>query len=133
MGGVKKFKESGTAIEIGDLFKFDHLVNWLVGLIVWGIAVSIGSMLCVIPGLVLAILTYFFMPILAAKPEMPWMDALKTAFAFGKANVVPSLIIMIVCGLLGMFFITLPMALAAQMLAYTAHEDEILNAGKAAA
>lgn len=133
MRGVKKFKDSGTPIEIGDLFNFDHAVNWLIGGIVYGIVVFIGMVLCVLPGMILMVLTFFFGPIMAAKPEMPWADALKTSLAFGKANIVPSLILMVVGGLIGMLGVTLPLVLAINMSAYCAHEDEILNAGKAAA
>lgn len=126
MAGVKNFKESGTAIEIGSLFAFEHVGNRLIGLIVWGVLLSIGFTLCVIPGMILMVLTYFFPCILADKGDMPWADALKASLAFGKANLVPSLVLMIVAGIAGMFWITLPIGIAGQMLAYIAHRDEIL-------
>lgn len=128
MGAVKAFKEGGKAIEIGDLLKFDNAVNHLIGAIVLGVVLSIGFTLCVIPGLVIAILTYFFLPILADKPETPWADALKASLAFGKQNAVPSFILMILCGLTGMFFVTMPIGLAAHMLAYLAHKSDIAAA-----
>lgn len=124
--GVKNFKESGTPIDIGGLFSFEHAGNRLIGVIVWAVLISIGSMFCVIPGLILAVLTYFFPCILADKPEMPWMDALKASLAFGKANFVSSLILMILGGLTGFLWITMPIGFAGQMLAYMAHKDEIL-------
>lgn len=129
MSAVKAFKENGTAIEVGALFKFDNAVNHLIGVIVFAVIVSIGMALCVLPGLVIVIVTYFFIPILADKPNMPWADALKMSIAFGKNNAVQSLILMIVCGIVGMFTITIPIALAAQMLAFMAHKDEIYAAG----
>lgn len=128
MSAVKAFKESGKAIEIGDMLKFDHAVNHLIGAIVWGVVLSIGFTLCVLPGMAFAAVTYFFLPILADKPETPWADALKASLAFGKKNAVPSIILMIVCGLTGMFFITMPIGLAAHMLAYLAHKSEIAAA-----
>ena len=86
MGAIKAFKENGTAIDVGALLKFDNAVNHLIGVIVWGVVLSIGMALCMLPGLVFACLTYMFIPILADKPDTPWADALKTARARGRGT-----------------------------------------------
>lgn len=129
LGAVKAFKENGTAIEFGALLNFDHAVNHLIGVVVWGVVLCIGMALCMLPGMIFAALTYMFIPILADKPDTPWGDALKTSLAFGKQNFVASFILMIVCGVCGMFLVTMPIGLAAQMLAFMAHKDAILGAG----
>lgn len=128
MAGIMAFKESGKAMEIGDLFNFDHLPNRLIGMIVYGVIAMIGMMLFFIPGLIFVSVTYFFPTMLAEKPDMPWADALKQSLAYGKQNLVPCLILAIVCGVCGMFFVTIPIAFAAQSLAYVAHKGEVAAA-----
>ncbi len=124
--GIKEAKASGKPIEIGALFNFDNFVNNFVGLIIAGVF----AMCCGLP----FALVYFTAPILADHPGTGFMDAVKGALAFGKQNFVPNLILMIILGIVGNLgivacvvgiFVTFPIVLAAQWLAYEEHKAAI--------
>lgn len=126
LAGVKAAKHEGKPIAIGDLFNFDNAVDKIVGPLV----VGIGFMFCFVPGA----LIYFAIPILADKPGTPFMDAVKAGLAFGKANIVPMILlvfIMFFVGGLGAIacyvgmFITQPIALAGLYLAYEDHKSAV--------
>ncbi len=116
---IKKNKGEGTPIDIGALLNFDNAVDKIVVCIITGI----GFQIFFVPGA----LIYFGPAILADKPGTPFMNAVKGSLAFGKANLVPSIITAIVvsivamvgCILLGIgMLITGPIALTTYWLAY---------------
>jgi hypothetical protein len=129
MKGVKEAKASGKPIEIGALFAFDNFVNNLIAMFIAGLfAMCFGLPFC---------LVYFTAPILADHPGIGFMDAVKGALAFGKSNLVPRLILMIILGVVGGIggvacglgvFITYPIMFAAQWLAYEEHKAAITAA-----
>jgi hypothetical protein len=93
---LRKKKEagsSGAALKIGDLFNFENLVgNFLASLSMFGFSC------CFVPGCLLI----FTMPIMADKPGTEWLNAIKASFNFGKANLVPMIIMTIMCMLVAM-------------------------------
>jgi uncharacterized membrane protein len=134
MAAVKAAKHEGKPIEIGALFNFENAVDKILGPLVFGIIVMIASMCFVLPGIAAAGVFYFSIPILADKPGTPWMNAIKAGMAFGKANLVPCILVSLVLGIVaglgqiacgvGML-ITLPIGLAAHFLAYEDHKAAI--------
>jgi len=116
---LKENKESGKAIEIGQIFNFDNIVNNILAMFIAGLF----GICCFFPyGLVI------FTPcLLADRPGIGFMDAVKGAFAFGKQNILPSIIlaaIMLVLLIVGEIalligvFITMPIWWGALWCAY---------------
>jgi uncharacterized membrane protein len=96
-----KVEEEGGTPQIGDVFKgFDDFVPAFLAAFLGGIAVSIGTMLCIIPGLLIMALpitaTY-----LVAFGEKDGINALKRAFELVKANLIPSALCALVLGIVG--------------------------------
>ena len=126
LAGVKAAKHQGKPIAIGDLFNFENAVDKIVGPLI----VGVGFMCCFVPGA----LMYFALPILADKPGTPFLSAVKGGLAFGKANLVPMILLVFILGLVGGLgsiacyvgmFITQPVALAAAFLAYEDHKAAV--------
>jgi uncharacterized membrane protein len=92
-------EDRGEKPEIGDVFKgFDDFVPALVAGVVGGLVVSIGFMLCVIPGIL--ILPLFPLALyFVAKGEKDGINALKRAWPLVKANLVPAAIAALVVSL----------------------------------
>ncbi len=129
---VREYKNNGTKPEIGKLFVFDNLVQYLIAVII----VAVAQMLCIIP----VFLVFWTLPLMAFK-GMGAVDAAKASFNYVKGNFVGTLILAIVigfvaqignlaCGLGG--FVTIPIAMFALVYAYEAHESAIDAAQPAA-
>lgn len=134
MAAVKAAKHEGKPMEIGLFFNFENAVDKWVGLFLCGVLTQIGMMLFVIPGILIAGVTFFTAPILADKPGTPFMSAIKASVAFGKANIVPMILLAIVLGIVQMagmialcvgIFITMPVAVAGAYLAYEDHKSAV--------
>ena len=108
------------------LFDFANFVNNFVAMIIVGVLNSC----CFLLGPL-----FLFVPcILADHPGVGFMDAIKASLAFGKANFVPSLIFMLVCGVVIIVaeiacvlpvLIAIPIVLAGIWLAYVDHRAAI--------
>lgn len=129
MAGVKEFQASGKPISIGDLLKFNDIVNRYITIFL----VSVSVMCCFVP----VLLTCWAVPIIVDKPGIGFMNAIKAAIAFGKKNIVQTLILMIVLGVVNFIgqlacgigvFITLPAVQAAFFIAYELKRDEVAAA-----
>jgi uncharacterized membrane protein len=134
LAAVKAAKHEGKPIQIGDLFNFENAVDKWVGPFIVAICIGIGNMCFVIPGILLAGILYFTAPILADKPGTPFLNAIKGAASFGKANMVPCVLLAFVLGLVAFLgvigcgvgiLITLPTSMAAGFLAYEDHRSAI--------
>src|SRR5689334_5673769 len=96
-----KAEEEGGTPQIGDVFKgFDDFLPAFLAAFLGGIAVSIGMMLCIIPGLLIMALpitaTY-----LVAMGEKDGINALKRAWVVIKANLVSSALCALVVAIVG--------------------------------
>jgi uncharacterized membrane protein len=129
MAGVKEFQATGKPIGIGDLLKFNDIVNRYITMFL----VGLSAMCCFIPALV----TCWAIPVIIDKPGIGFMNALKAGIAFGKKNIVQTLILGIICGVVNMIgeflcgvglFITVPITQAAFFLAYELKREEVAAA-----
>jgi hypothetical protein len=89
---LRALKEKRTPT-VGDLFKMDNLVGNFIAQIVS----ALGFCCCWVPGAMMI----FTMPIMADKPGCQALNAVKGAFAFGKANIVGVIILLIAVGIVG--------------------------------
>lgn len=129
----------GTSGGIGDVFKgFDDFVPALLSVLLASLVVSIGFMLCVLPGLLIMPLV----PIaayLVATGEKDGIQALSRAWSILKANLVGAALCMLILGILGNLgfilcgigaLLTLPIAFIGihQMARQLADDGQIVNA-----
>jgi len=115
-----KIEDDGGQIEIADVFKgFDSFVPALLAVLVGSIIVSIGYMLCILPGMLLMAIipTAAY---LVATGENDGIAALKRAWVAVKANLVGAflcMLVLVIVGNMGLILcfvgviVTLPIAL----------------------
>lgn len=129
MAGVREYQATGKPIGIGDLLKFGNIVPRYITMFL----VGVSAMCCFLPVLV----TCWAIPIIVDKPDVGFMGAIKASIAFGKKNIVPTLILMIVLGIVNMIgqmlcgigmLITMPSVMAAFYLAYDLKKAEVAAA-----
>lgn len=96
-----KAEDEGRTISIADVFKgFDDFVPSLLAVLLTSITVSIGFMLCVLPGLLLMAM----LPMaayLVACGEKDGIAAIKRAWELVKANLLGAFLCMLVLGIIG--------------------------------
>ncbi len=98
---IKAEDEGGTPA-IGDVFKgFDDFLPAFLAAFLGGLAVSIGIMLCIIPGLLIMALPMTAVYIVATMGEKDGINALKRAWALVKENLIPSALCALVLGIVG--------------------------------
>ncbi len=96
-----KVEDEGGTPEIADVFKgFDDFVPALLAVLVSSIIVSIGFLLCVIPGLLIMALAPTA-AYLVAVGEKDGINAIKRAFGAIKANMLSSIVCTLVLGIVG--------------------------------
>ena len=98
------FITRGEAPEVGKVFSTDRLGDYIGATILFGIAVFIGLILCVIPGIVMAVMLSFY-GYFVLDQNMSGMDALKASFDLVKSNggnVIVVLIVAFVVNLVGL-------------------------------
>lgn len=91
IGGVLDIA-NGQQVSIGSFFKPRSLGNVIIATVLMGILTSIGYVLCVIPGLAVAILTFFAI-IAVIDRNLSAVDGLKTSYELVKANFVQVLLV----------------------------------------
>lgn len=100
------FVTRGEAPEVGRVFSTDRLGDYIVGSILYGIAVGIGLILCILPGIVLAVMFSFYGYFVLDK-QMNGMDALKASFDLVKTNAGSVLVLLIVAFVVNMIGLAL--------------------------
>ena len=114
-----KIEDDGGNVEIGDVFKgFDDFVPALLAVLLGGLIVALGFMLCVIPGVLIMALVPTA-AYLVAIGERDGINALKRAWEAVKANLAASCLcalVLLIVGSLGLILcgvgivLTLPIA-----------------------
>ncbi len=75
----------GRKIETSTLLSTDHLPSVLIGALIVGVATAVGTMLCYIPGLIVAFLTQFFMIFILDRGSAP-MDGIRASYELVRDN-----------------------------------------------
>lgn len=129
MAGVREYQLTGKPIGLFSLISFTNLINRALTVFLIGVSM----ICCYIPVLV----TGWALPIIIDKPDIGFMNAIKASVAFGKKNIVQTLILLIVLGIVNSIgsmlcgvgvLITMPTCLAAFYLAYDLKKDEVAAA-----
>jgi uncharacterized membrane protein len=81
----------GRPVSIGSFFKPRNLGNVILAAIIIGILTSIGSVLCVIPGLIVGIFAQFAIPFIIDRSQGA-IDGLKSSFTTVQSNFVNALL-----------------------------------------
>ena len=127
MSGVKRYRNNGTPMDVGQLFDFSHAVDKIVGPLVVGILIMIGMIFLIVPGIILALMWAFLYCVLADRPGTSFTDAMKISAEVTKGNRLSIFLFMIVCCLLAFvsalplglgLLVTIPMIQAAMYCAY---------------
>ncbi len=125
IGGVLDIA-NGQPVQIGSFFKPRNIGSVILATVIVGLLTSIGYVLCVIPGLIVALFTYFTTVIVIERGGSP-IDGIKASVELVKANVVPTILAWVVmaaitfvgslvCGI-GLI-VALPVAALFQVYAY---------------
>ncbi len=91
----------GEMVKPGDIFDIkDVLGQLMIGSLLTALATSIGAVFCGLPGLILAGLLMFTMPLVVDK-RMNGIDAMKLSFNTLKSEIVMAVLFFIVCVFIG--------------------------------
>jgi uncharacterized membrane protein len=125
IGGVLDIA-NGQQVSIGSFFKPRSIGNVILASLIMGVLASIGYVLCVIPGLAVAILTFFGV-IAVIDRNVSAVDGLKASYEVVKANFVQVLLVWLATaaiatvGVLVCFvglFVAIPVATLLQVYAW---------------
>ncbi len=136
-------KMNGEKVALGDIFNmgFSKFVPAFVAAIIIGFAVSIGSVLLIVPGIIAAYTGMLAMFIIADEDNIPFMDAIKKGFELFKANWKVIVIASIVAGFFGSLgaiacgvgaFVTMPITFVAMLKVYQMIKGDAAPAAAAA-
>jgi uncharacterized membrane protein len=90
---------NGEQVAIGSFFKPRNVGSVVLGALIVGVLVSIGYVLCVLPGLAVAIFT-IFTTILIVERNLAPIDAIKASIDIVKANFVQVLLVWLIFGVI---------------------------------
>ena len=94
LGGLLDIAD-GRPVSIGSFFKPRMVGSMVIATLIMGVLTSIGSFLCVIPGLLVSIFTMFTTVALLDRNLSP-VDALKASFEIVKAKFIDCLLVWLV-------------------------------------
>ncbi|MFC7676890.1 hypothetical protein ACFQWH_27670 [Mycolicibacterium sp. GCM10028919] len=94
LGGVLDIAD-GRPVSIGSFFKPRNITNVIIATLIVGVATSIGSALCFLPGLVVALFA-IFTTVIVVDRNCGAIDGIKASFQLVKANFVPVLIVYLI-------------------------------------
>jgi uncharacterized membrane protein len=125
IGGVLDIAD-GQQVTIGSFFKPRNIGNVIIATLLIGILTSIGYVLCVIPGLAVAILT-FFAVIAVIDRNLSAIEGLKASYELVKANFVQVLLVWLSVAAIGIvgalvcgvgLFVAIPVAALLEVYAW---------------
>ncbi len=91
----------GKKIDFSDFLNFKGIGTIILTMIVVELIVAVGSLLCLIPGLIASVLLIFASVAVIANPGMAIGDALKESVEVVKANLLQVIVLILVTGLIG--------------------------------
>lgn len=94
LGGLLDIAD-GRPVSVGSFFKPRKVGSLVIATLIIGVLTSIGSFLCLIPGLLVSIFTMFTAVALLDRNLSP-VDALKTSFEIVKAKFIDCLLVWLV-------------------------------------
>ena len=77
---------NGHRLELATMFRFENIVTVIVAGLLVGVATGIGVLLCVLPGLIVAFLSQFYVWFIVDK-RLGAVDAIKASFRLISNNV----------------------------------------------
>ncbi len=115
----------GQPVEVGDIFDgFQQFVPSLILFVVTVVAVTVGSILFLLPGLAAAFLTFFAFWFMAEDPEIGAIDSIRASVAFIRRDFAATLVFALVTSIVASvgnvvgFGMLLTGPLAAAMIAH---------------
>lgn len=117
---------NGQQVTIGSFFRPRSIANVIIATLIIAVATSIGYALCVIPGLAVAILTFFAIVALVDR-NLSAIDSIKTSYEVVKANFVQVLLVWLATAAIAMvgaivclvgLFVAVPVAMLLQVYAW---------------
>ena len=90
---------NGEHVAVGSFFKPRNVGSVVLGTLIVGVLTAIGYVLCVLPGLAVAIFT-IFTTILIVERSLPPIDAIKASVDIVKANFVQVLLAWLIFGVI---------------------------------
>jgi uncharacterized membrane protein len=85
----------GGRPDVSMLFQTEGLAPYLIASIVFGVAVFVGLVLCIIPGLILGFLLFFYGYAIVDGRTDDAIEALKTSWNLASKNVGPLLLLFV--------------------------------------
>jgi hypothetical protein len=123
---------AGQPLDIGRAFSTDRLGDFIIASLLYSLIVAIGLVLCVIPGLIAAVLLYFYGFYVLDK-NMSATDALRASYELVRANAGSVVLLLVVAFLLNIvgalacgvgLFITGPVSLVMVCYGYRVLNNE---------
>lgn len=97
---AKRFREQGQKMNIGELFDFSNAIEKILGPIVIGFMIGVGFLFLIIPGIVLSMWWTFSPCVLADRPELSFLEAMKESRFIAKGNWINLIILFVAIGFL---------------------------------
>ena len=122
--------------EIGELFNFDHVGDDIMAMLLYGVAIGIGSVACGVGALAAAVL-FFWVPMLAADGHFGAMESMKASMAHAKGAIGPIVIFTLIAYALNSvasllcflpILVTLPISIVAMWQYYQLEQGAIHQA-----
>lgn len=123
---------SGRPADISRLFSTDRLAKVIVAGIIVAVATFIGTLLCYLPGLIVAFFCQYFVLFILDKDLEP-IDSIKASVSFVMANFLPLLLVYIVCAVIVFvgailcgvgLLVAIPLAVLIQVYAFRTLQNE---------
>lgn len=76
---------AGEPIDIGRVFSSDQLGPFIIGSLLYGLMVGVGTIFCILPGIALAFLGFFWPYYVLDQNQAP-VDAIKSSFSLVNSN-----------------------------------------------
>jgi hypothetical protein len=117
---------AGQSFTVGGVFSTENIGPYMIGAVIYGVMVGVGTLFCIIPGIVLAFFGFFW-PYYVLDQQQDAVTAIKSSFTLVNANMgqmIPFAIVAFLVYVVGFVacgvgvLVTAPIALLAIAFAY---------------